>query len=185
MATDRVRRRLAAALALDVVGYSRLMGQNEAGTLAALIELRKTIIEPIVSSHSGRIVKLMGDGALVEFASAVDAVECGIAIQKSISAGNSELSDDKAIRVRIGINLGEVVGEGSDIFGDGVNIAARLESLAEPGGICISGKVQEEIRGKVDCALEDMGEQTLKNIDRPVRAFQVSTRAGEAGAGKP
>ena len=129
----------------------------------------------------GRIVKFMGDGVLVEFPSAVNALRCALGLQQGMAEANADLPEERQIRLRIGINLGEVVGEGTDIFGDGVNIAARLEAMAEPSGICISGKVQEEVRGKVDCAMEDMGEQTLKNIDRPVRAYRVRTRAGEAG----
>jgi adenylate cyclase len=164
-------------LALDVVGYSRLMGKNEAGTLAALIELRKTIVEPLVSSHRGRIVKLMGDGALVEFASAVDAVECGIAIQSSISSGHSELPGDDAIRLRIGINLGDIILEHGDIYGDGVNVAARLETMAEPGGICISGTVFDQVEGKVGAYFEDLGLQEVKNIANPVRIYRVGPNA--------
>jgi adenylate cyclase len=177
MVADRVRRRLAAVLALDVVSYSRLMGQDEAGTLAALIELRKTIVEPIVSSHGGRIVKLMGDGALVEFASAVDAVECGIAIQNSISTGNSGRSDDEAIRIRIGINLGDIILEDGDIYGDGVNVAARLETIAEPGGICISGTIFDQVERKVSAHFEDLGVQEVKNIAHPVRIYRVGSNA--------
>jgi adenylate cyclase len=175
-----VKRRLAAILVADVVGYSCLMAADEALTLATLKKRRKNIFEPLVLENGGRIVKFMGDGVLVEFPSAVNALRCALALQKEMAEANSALPEEPQIRLRIGINLGEVVGEGTDIFGDGVNIAARLEAMAEPSGICISGKVQEEVRGKVDCAMDDMGEQTLKNIDRPVRAYWVRTRSGEA-----
>ena len=149
------------------------MEADEARTLAALRDRRKGVVEPLVRENGGRIVKFMGDGVLVEFASAVNALRCALDLQKRMSEANEKLSD-RQIVLRIGVNLGEVVGEGSDIFGDGVNIAARLESLAEPGGICISGKVHDEIRGKLDFAAADLGELTLKNITRPVRAFRIS-----------
>jgi adenylate cyclase len=180
MAPDRVRRRLAAVLALDVVGYSRLMGKDEAGTLAALIDLRKTIVEPAVSGHNGRIAKLMGDGALIEFGSAVDAVECAIAIQHAFAARNAKLSDDKAIRLRIGINLGDIIVEHGDIYGDGINVAARLEAIAEPGGICVSGTVFDQVAGKLDTGFEDLGLQEVKNIANPVRVYRVGSDAAES-----
>lgn len=173
MSQTSAQRRLAAILVADVVGYSRLMEADEAGTLAALRDRRKSVVEPLVRENGGRIVKFMGDGVLVEFASAVNALRCALDLQKRMEEANEKLSD-RQIVLRIGVNLGEVVGEGSDIFGDGVNIAARLESLAEPGGICISGKVHDEIRGKLDFAAADLGEVTLKNITRPVRAFRIS-----------
>jgi adenylate cyclase len=166
-------RRLAAIVVADVVGFSRLMAADEAGTLAALLERRKTILEPLVKANGGRIVKVMGDGVLVEFASAVKAVEAGLALQERFAAANGELPEDKRIWLRIGINLGEVVGEGSDIYGDGVNIAARLEALAEPGGICISAKVHDEVNGKVGGSFVDLGPQRLRNIDTPVRVYGV------------
>ena len=165
-------RRLAAVLVADVVGYSRLMGADEAGTLAALKERRTSILEQVVKQHSGRVVKFMGDGVLIEFASAVNAVKGALDLQEKFAAANEGRPENRRIVLRIGINLGDVVGEGSDIFGDGVNIAARLEALAEPGGICISAKVHDEVRGKVEAAFEDVGEQTLKNIASPVRAFR-------------
>lgn len=177
MAPDRIRRRLAAVMVLDVVGYSRLMGMDEAGTLAALIALRKTIVEPIVLAHRGRIVKLLGDGALVEFGSAVDAVECGIAIQNAVAARNAELSDDKAIRLRIGINLGDIIIEHGDIYGDGVNVAARLETIAESGGICVSGTVFDQVESKLDAGFEDLGLREVKNIANPVRVYRVGLDA--------
>lgn len=166
-----MNRRLAAILIADVVGYSRLIESDEAGTLAALKDRRKTILEPLVGEHRGRIVKFTGDGVLVEFASAVSAVACALAIQKAMSEANTDRP--VPIMLRIGINLGEVVGEGSDILGDGVNIAARLESLAEAGGIWVSAKVHDETAGKLGCVFTDMGEQALKNITRPVRAYRV------------
>jgi TolB-like protein/Tfp pilus assembly protein PilF len=165
-------RRLAAVVVADVVGYSRLMEADEAGTLAALRERRKAILEPVVRALGGRVVKLMGDGALIEFASAVNAVAAALELQEKFSGANAPLAEDRRIVLRIGINLGDVVGEGSDIYGDGVNIAARLEALAEPGGICISAKVHDEVRGKLDAAFEDMGERQLKNIVQPVRAYR-------------
>ena len=176
-----MKRRLAAILVADVVGYSRLMAADEALTLAALKERRKNIVEPLVRENGGRIVKFMGDGVLVEFLSAVNALRCALGLQQGMAETNADLTEERQIKLRIGINLGEVVGEGTDIFGDGVNIAARLEAMAEPSGICISGKVHEEVRGKVDCVIEDMGEQTLKNIDRPVRAYRVRTGTRVAG----
>lgn len=166
-------RRLAVILIADVVGYSRLMEADETGTLSALRERRKGIIEPLARGHDGRIVKFIGDGVLVEFASAVNALRCALDVQNRMAESNENLDDRKRILLRIGLNLGEVVGEGSDIFGDGVNIAARLEGLSEPGGICISGKVNDEIRGKVDVSAMDLGEVKLKNITRPVRAFRI------------
>ncbi len=175
MAGERTQRRLAAVLVADVVGYSRLMGADETGTLAALKERRTLILDPVVKAHSGRIVKLMGDGVLIEFASAVNAVKGALDLQEKFATANEDTPEDRRIVLRIGINLGDVIGEGSDIFGDGVNIAARLEALAEPGGICVSAKVHDEVRGKIETAFEDIGEQTLKNIAAPVRAYRVRT----------
>ena len=175
MVEDRVRRRLAAILVADVVGYSRLVEADEAGTLAELKERWKAIVQPVVRAYGGRVVKIMGDGVLIEFASAVNAVSGALEMQEKFAAANGTLPDTRQIVLRIGINLGDIVGEGSDVYGDGVNIAARLEALAEPGGICISGKVYEEARGKVQVSFEDMGEQALKNIAAPVRAFQTRT----------
>ncbi len=141
-----MERRLAAILAADVVGYSRLMGTDEAGTLAALQALRAEVIDPTIARHNGRIVKLMGDGTLVEFASVVGAVECAVEIQQGMSERGAEVPKEKRIELRIGINLGDVIVEGDDIYGDGVNVAARIEALADPGGICIPRKVFDEIR---------------------------------------
>src|SRR5882724_3978526 len=169
-----MERRLAAILAADVVGYSRLMEQNEAGTLAALKERRKGILQPLVAGYGGRVVKIMGDGALVEFASAVNAVACAIELQKHMASANFSLPDDRHIVLRIGINLGDVIVEGSDLYGDGVNIAARLESTAEPGGILISGTAYDYVKNKVEAGFEDLGAQTLKNIAEPVRVYRVA-----------
>jgi adenylate cyclase len=166
-------RRLAAILAADVVGFSKLVGEDEAGTLAALREIRKEIVNPVLAEHGGRIFKLMGDGMLAEFPSAVQALRAAIAIQERIRKRNAEASAGRRIDVRIGVHQGDVVVEGSDLLGDGVNIAARLEALAEPGGICISGRVHEDAAGKIELHAQDMGEQTLKNIARQVQAYQV------------
>ena len=174
MAEERIRRRLAAILAADVVGYGRLMEEDEAGTLAALKERRRTILNPLVAQHQGRIVKVMGDGVIVEFASAVNAVECALELQKAIAGANQGVAHQRRIELRIGINLGDVIVEGSDLYGDGVNIAARLESLAEPGGICISGSVHDQVRRKLALAFEDLGHQTVKNISDPIQVYRIS-----------
>src|SRR5882724_1906419 len=189
-----MERRLAAILAADVVGYSRLMEQNEAGTLAALKERRKGILQPLVAGYGGRVVKIMGDGALVEFASAVNAVACAIELQKHMASAYFSLPDDRHIVLRIGINLGDVIVEGSDLYGDGVNIAARLEALAEPGTIFVAESVFSHVRGKVSFGFDDLGEQTLKNIAEPVRVYRkisvapsaaVSVSGKSAAAPKP
>jgi adenylate cyclase len=172
MAAEQFDRRLAAILVADVVGYSRLMSEDEAGTHARLKALRKTFIEPRIAECRGRMVKLTGDGTLVEFASAVDAVQCAVEVQRSIAAHNTELEHTRRIEFRIGINLGDVIIEDDDIFGDGVNVAARLEGLTPPGGICISDVVHQMIRGRLDLAFEDLGEQRVKNIAQPVRVWQ-------------
>ncbi|MEE9210059.1 MAG: adenylate/guanylate cyclase domain-containing protein, partial [Kiloniellales bacterium] len=176
-----MERRLAAILAADVVGYSRLMGEDEAGTLARLQAHREALIDPKIAEHHGRLVKLMGDGALVEFASVVDAVECAVEIQRAMAGRQEGVPQDKRIEFRIGINIGDVIVEGEDIYGDGVNVAARLEGLAEPGGICISRAARDQIRDKLDFELEDLGEHEVKNIARPIRVFRVRTEA-DAGA---
>lgn len=175
-----MERRLAAILAADVVGYTRLMGADEAGTLRRLTDLRRELLEPVVGSHHGRIVKLMGDGLLVEFASVVDAVSCALAWQDGVAKREVGADDDEPLQFRIGINLGDVIVDDGDIHGDGVNIAARLEGLAEPGGICISQSVHTQIKGKVDLDFEDLGEQDLKNVAEPVRLFRIAGK----GAGK-
>lgn len=172
--SDTTKRRLAAIVALDVVGFSRLMGTDEVGTLARLNGLHRNLVKPSIAGHGGRIVKLMGDGLLAEFTSVVQSVECAVEIQKSMLDFEPEVSEDQSIKLRIGVNLGDIVVEGSDIFGDGVNVAARLESLAAPCGICISGKVYEEVRDRLHLTFEDMGEQVVKNIARPLRVWQWS-----------
>jgi adenylate cyclase len=173
MAEESVQRRLAAILATDVVGYSRLMEQDEAGTLAILKSRRKTVLEPVVARHQGRIFKITGDGALVEFASAVNAVRCAIELQNGMAVANAAQSRDQVIVLRVGVNLGDVIVESSDLYGEGVNVAARLESIAEPGGICISAKVHDEVSHKLNLDCEDLGRQQFKNVETPVRAYRV------------
>src|SRR5262245_50633193 len=170
---ERVARRLAAILAADVVGYSRLMGANEVGTLLALKTHRQELIDVQVTEHGGRIVKLTGDGMLVEFPSVVNAVECAAKIQREMVARNFEVPEDRRIEFRIGINLGDIILEDDDIYGDGVNVAARIESIARPGGVSVSAIVRDSVQGRPDLQFEDTGEQKLKNIDRPVRVFNV------------
>ncbi|MFI5002652.1 MAG: adenylate/guanylate cyclase domain-containing protein [Reyranellales bacterium] len=173
MAEERLQRRLAAILSADVAGYSRLMGIDEAGTLSRLSALRRELIDPTIAAHSGRIVKLMGDGALVEFASAVDAVTCAIEIQRQLREHDASGSDANPIQFRIGINVGDIIIDGEDILGDGVNIAARVEGIAEPGGLSISEDAWRQVQGKVAANFVDTGEQNLKNIARPVRVYQL------------
>ena len=168
-----MERRLAAIFAADMVGYSRLMAADEAGTIARQKAHRAELIDPAIAQYGGRIVKTMGDGVLVEFPSAVDAVRCAGDIQRAMPDRESRVSADRRIRYRIGINLGDIVIDGDDILGDGVNIAARLEGLAQPGGICVSRPVHTQVEGKVDLSFEDLGEQQVKNIPRPVRVFRV------------
>ena len=179
MAEERVQRRLAAILAADVVGYSRLMGEDEAGTRARFNAHLNELIDPTIASRRGRIVKTTGDALLVEFASVVDAVQCAAEIQKGMAERNADDGDDRRIEFRIAVNLGDVIIEGDDIHGDGVNVAARLEGLAEPGGISVSGKVFDEVRGKLDLAFEDQGMQVVKNIAEPVRMYRIRI-GGEA-----
>jgi adenylate cyclase len=174
MAEVRAQRRLAAILAADVVGYSRLMEVDEAGTLAALKLRRKDVLAPLVAKHQGRIFKTTGDGVLLEFSSAVNAVQCALDLQQGMAEANAGQPDDRHIVLRIGVNLGDVMVEGSDLYGDGVNIAARLESLAESGGILISGTAYDHIGTKIKVAFEDVGAQKLKNIAQPVRAYRVT-----------
>ncbi|MEE8122164.1 MAG: adenylate/guanylate cyclase domain-containing protein, partial [Anaerolineales bacterium] len=173
MAEERVQRRLAAILAADVVGYSRLMGEDEAGTRARFNAHLHELIEPAIASRRGRIVKTMGDGLLVEFTSVVDAVQCAVDIQKGMADRNADETDDRRIEFRIGVNSGDVIIEGDDIHGDGVNVASRLEGLAEPGGICVSGDVYRQCRGKLEVGFDDLGEQEVKNITEPVLAYRV------------
>jgi adenylate cyclase len=171
----RVERRLAAILAADVAGYSRLIEADEEGTLSRLKALRAQVIDPKIAGHRGRIVKTTGDGLLVEFSSVVDALRCAAEVQAAMAKNNVPLPSDRRIEFRIGINMGDIVVEDGDIFGDGVNVAARLEGLAEPGGICVSARVREDAAGRLDLGFEDMGEQALKNIARPVRSYRVVT----------
>ncbi len=173
MAEERVQRRLAAILAADVVGYSRLMGADEEGTLLRLKALRREVFGPTTKQYGGRIFKTTGDGAFVEFNSAVEAVKSASEIQEALSARNAEVSEDQKILLRIGISLGDVIVEGKDLYGNGVNVASRMEGLAEPGGICVSGNVHEHIGRSLDVNFEDLGEQPVKNIDRPVRCYRV------------
>jgi len=169
----RVERRLAAILAADVAGYSRLVEADEEGTLGRLKALRAELIDPQIAFHRGRIVKTTGDGLLVEFASVIDALRCAAEVQAALAEGNAPLPPERRIEFRIGVNVGDIVVEDGDIFGDGVNVAARLEGLAEPGGICVSARVREDAAGRLDLAFADMGEQSLKNIARSVRAYRV------------
>jgi class 3 adenylate cyclase len=169
---SRVERRLAAIFAADVVGYSRLMGLDEAGT-ARILREHRVIADAVVAKHGGRIVKTTGDGLLIEFPSVVDAVECAVAVQTVMAERNEGVPQDRRMLFRIGINLGDILIEGDDILGDGVNVAARLEGIAEPGGICISSSAYDQVRGKVNVEFTDLGEQNLKNIARAVRAYAV------------
>jgi TolB-like protein/Tfp pilus assembly protein PilF len=175
-------RRLAAILAADVAGYSRLIGADEGGTLERLKALRRELLDPKFAEHRGRVVKTTGDGFLVEFGSVVDALRCASELQAALAPLNAALPADNRIEFRIGIHQGDIVVEDGDIFGDGVNVAARLEGLAEPGGICVSARVQEDAVGRLDIAFEDMGEQQLKNIARPVRGYRLIASAGSASA---
>ena len=172
MAQERVQRRLAAILSADVAGYSRLIGIDEIGTLSRLNTLRRELIDPAIAAHSGRIVKLMGDGALVEFASVLNAVSCAIEIQRQLRERHASGESDP-IRFRIGINVGDIIIEGEDILGDGVNIAARIEGIAEPDSICLSFAAYEQVRDKLKESFVDLGEHYLKNIARPVRVYRL------------
>ena len=179
LAEARVQRKLAAILATDVAGYSRLMGLDEEGTLRALKAHRQALVDQKVAEHRGRIFKTTGDGLLAEFASVVDAVRCAVEIQNGMAARNADVDVDRRLMFRIGINLGDIIIDGDDVYGDGVNIAARLEGISEPGGICISGGVHDQVRDKLDLPFEDIGEQMVKNIARPVRAFRITTGSGQ------
>jgi class 3 adenylate cyclase len=172
-----IRRRLAAILAADVVGYSRLMGEDEAGTHGRLKALRQELLEPRLADHRGRIVKLTGDGVLVEFASVVDAVTCAVEIQVAVAERNVDLPEAHRLEFRVGVNLGDVIIEDDDIYGDGVNVAARLEGLARPGAVCISDLVHQMVHSRVEVRFEDLGERRVKNIALPVRVWQWSTGA--------
>src|SRR5438477_2987035 len=173
MAEELVERRLTAILAADVAGYSRLMGSDEEGTLAALKMLRREVADPKIKEHRGRIVKTTGDGLLSEFASVVEAVRCAIEVQREMAARQAGVPAERRLDFRIGVNLGDIIIDENDIFGDGVNITARLEALAEPGGICVSRVVRDQVRDKLAIPFEDMGEQQVKNIARPVRAYRA------------
>ena len=173
---SRTVRRLAAILAADVVGYSRLMGIDEEGTLGALNAHRRELIDPLITQHQGRIVKTMGDGLLMEFASIVDAVRCAVVMQQGMESRNANIDESRRIRFRIGINVGDVIVEGDDIFGDGVNVAARLEALAEPGQTCVSATVREHVAEKLPIGFADLGEHAVKNIARPVHVYRIETR---------
>src|SRR5262250_2769882 len=173
-AESRTARRLAAILAADVVGYSRLMGIDEEGTLAALKAHRRELIDPLIAQHQGRIVKTTGDGVLIEFASVVDAVRCAVVVQQGMMDRNANLPESRRrIAFRVGINVGDVIVDEGDIFGDGVNVAARLEALAEPGQICVSATVREHVGDKLPIGFTDMGEHSVKNIARPVHVYRV------------
>jgi adenylate cyclase len=182
LTAEQVERRLAAVLAADVAGYSRLMGVDEEGTLARLKAVRKSLADPAIAAHRGRIVKTTGDGMLVEFASAVDAIRGAVEVQRAMAKQNANVPQDQRIEFRIGIHVGDIIIDDNDIFGDGVNIAARLEGIAEPGGVCISDDAQRQIRGKVDIAFADMGAQNLKNIAEPMRAWRLQIDQGPSSS---
>ena len=184
MTEERAQRRLVAILAADVVGYSRLMELDEAGTLAALKARRREVLRPLVDRYHGRIFKITGDGVLIEFASAVNAVQCAVDLQQGMAAANGDEPEDRHIVLRIGVNLGDVMVEGGDLYGEGVNIAARLQALAEPGGVCTSAKLLDEVGRKLDLVFTDLGEQALKNIEAPVRVYAVGS-AGEPATARP
>ena len=183
MEAHGMQRRLTAIMSADVVSYSRLMAADEEGTLARLKAHREELIDPTIAAHQGRVVKLMGDGALVEFASVVEAVRAGVEIQRGMAERNADAPADGRIIFRIGINQGDVIIDGDDIYGDGVNVAARLQERAAPGGICISDRVYGDIRGKIDVGIDDLGDQELKNIPEPVRVYRVlmGPDAGDIG----
>ena len=185
MSTKREQRRLSAILSADVAGYSRLMGADASGTLAALKALRHDIIDPTIAAHAGRIVKLMGDGILVEFASVVDAVNCAIEWQQGMGQRNIDLPDERRMQFRIGVNLGDVIVEDDDIYGDGVNLAARIQEITDPGGIRISRSARDQIRDKLQVALEDLGAHEVKNIARPIRVFRVPLKESRHVSANP
>jgi class 3 adenylate cyclase len=181
-----MERRLTTILSVDVVGYSRLMHDDEEGTLAALKAHQRELIDPKIAEHRGRIIKKTGDGMLLEFSSVVDAVRCAIDVQQEMLRRNADIADSRKMLLRIGINLGDVIVEDDDIYGDGVNVAARLETLASPGSICLSGTVYDQLAGKIAQDIKDMGEQYLKNIEDPVRTYQIlgdATISGKFGQG--
>lgn len=184
MSGERVERRLAAILAVDVAGYSRLMGADEEGTHAAMLAVRREVGDPKIREHRGRIVKTTGDGLLVEFASVVDAVRCAVEVQREMIARNTDVPIDRRLEFRMGINVGDIIIEDGDIFGDGVNIAARLKALAEPGGICVSAAAHEQVRDRLNISFDDLGDQQVKNITRPVRVYSVGSRASSGPLGQ-
>src|SRR5664279_2055657 len=169
----RDHRRLAAIVSIDVAGYSRLMGVDDSGTLAALKGHRRELIDPKITEHDGRIVKTTGDGLLLEFSSVVDAVRCAVEVQRGMAERNAGVDPDKRLDFRIGINVGDIIIDGDDIFGDGVNVSARLEALADPGGICVSRNVRDQVLDKLSFAFEDLGARQVKNIVRPVDVYRV------------
>ncbi|MGA8885516.1 MAG: adenylate/guanylate cyclase domain-containing protein, partial [Pseudolabrys sp.] len=173
MPDERVDRRLAAILATDIAGYSRLMGTDEEGTLRQLKAHRKELVDPKITEHRGRIVKTTGDGMLVEFVSVVDAVRCAVEVQRAMVERNASVPSDKRIEFRVGINVGDIIIDGDDIFGDGVNVAARLEALADPGGIMVSRVVHDQVQDKLAFQFDDLGEQSVKNIARPVGVHRI------------
>jgi len=179
----RIERRLAAVMAADAAGYSRLMGADEVGTLEALRSVRREIVDPAIANHNGRIVKTTGDGLLAEFASAVDAVTCAMAVQDRMA--RCEGGAAPKIMFRIGINVGDIIIEDEDIFGDGVNIATRVENECQPGGVCLSDDASRQVRGKTAFAFDDLGEKSLKNIDRPVRLYAVRSASSSAAIASP
>src|SRR5690348_2585372 len=185
MEQRNVERKLAAILAGDVAGYSRLMGMDEEGTLAQLKAHRRALVDPKIREHHGKIIKTTGDGMVVEFASAVDAVRCAVEVQRGMAERNAGVPPEKRIEFRLGINVGDIIHDDKDIFGDGVNVAARLEGLAEPGGICVSQGVRDPVRDKLRFTFEDMGEQALKNISSPVHAFRVRFEGVEPAGRAP
>ena len=182
--TPQVERKLVAILAADVVGYSRLMSLDETGTLTRLKALRRDVVDPVIANHHGRIVKLMGDGALVEFASVVDAVACAVEIQRAIATQREPLAEHARISLRIGINLGDVIVDGDDVYGDGVNVAARLEGSASRTAIVISGTAYDHARNKLDVGFQSLGRQHLKNIPEPVRVYRVLLKLPARGPGR-
>lgn len=185
VAREDIERRLAAILSADVVGYTRLMGTDEAGTLQRFTELRKNVLGPLIAKHRGRVVKLLGDGLLVEYASVVDAVGCAVAWQSAVAQHEAQRDEASRLTFRIGIHLGDVIVEGDDIHGDSVNVASRLESLAEPGGIYLSGDAYRQVRGKIEAEFEDLGERELKNVAEPVQVYRIGTKISGAVSAKP
>src|SRR3954447_12938903 len=185
MAVAQLERRMLAVLAADVVGYSRLMEADEPGTIAGLRAVRAEVADPLIAAHRGRLVKLMGDGALVVFESVVDAVACAVAIQRAVAERNAGLPEAERLVFRIGVNLGDVALVDGDVYGDGVNVAARLEQMCDPGGVVVSGTAYDQLHGKLDLPLDFAGEQQLKNIARPIRAYRVADGTGVAGCDRP